>query len=126
MQQKNIYLVAFYFAKPKPHVNTCVSGWMKNPDNIRYDEKVEITNGIRNNASSAKIILDLTNKRVVRNGWNSDVEFNELFKYFFKGYHEYVTKVMTQLDPEYFNSMLDEMQAEWQADTGSQDKQTTE
>jgi len=40
-----------------------------------------------------------------------------MFKYFFKGYHKYITEVMVKLDAEYFNSMLDEMQAELDKDT---------
>ena len=39
-----------------------------------------------------------------------------MFKYFFKGYNKYITQVMVQLDAEYFNRMLDEMQAEWEAE----------
>jgi len=31
------------------------------------------------------------------------------------GYHKYVTTVMTQLDAEYMNSILDEMQADLDA-----------
>lgn len=113
MKKQTIHLVAFYYIKPKSHVNTAVAGWMKNPANIRYDEKVEITNGLKSNSNTAKVILDLSNKRIVKNGWQSDTSFDELFKYYFAGYHQYVTQVMTQLDPEYFQSMLDQMQTEW-------------
>lgn len=115
MSNRDIHLVAFYYAKPKSHVNTQIRGWMNNPDNIRYDERVEITRGLKRDSNSAKVILNLSNKQVVRNGWNPDTAFNDLFKYYFKGYHQYVTTVMTQLDAEYFNQMLDEMQAEFDA-----------
>lgn len=115
MSNRDIHLVAFYYAKPKSHVNTQIRGWMNNPDNIRYDERVEITRGLKRDSNSAKVILNLSDKRVVRNGWNPDTAFNDLFKYYFKGYHQYVTTVMTQLDAEYFNQMLDEMQAEFDA-----------
>jgi hypothetical protein len=104
--------VGFYYAKPKAHVNTTVKGWMSDPANIRYDERVEITRGLKRDNGSAGILLNLSTKTVERNRFGDNKSFDELFKYFFTGYHQYVTTVMTQLDAEYFNRMLDEMQAE--------------
>jgi hypothetical protein len=126
MNNRNIHLVAFYYAKPKSHVNTSISGWMNDPENIRYDERVEITRGLKKDSAIAKVILDLSDKRVVRNGWNPEAQFNDLFKYYFKGYHQYVTTVMTQLDSEYFNQMLDEMQAELDASKHTSTEPATE
>ena len=104
--------MAFYYARPKPGVQTQRAGWMNDPDNIRYDERVEITRGLKKDSAHSKIILNLSTK----NGWTEGKSFDELFKYFFKGYHQYITKIMTQLDAEYFNRMLDEMQAELDAE----------
>jgi hypothetical protein len=109
---KSIYLAAFYSIHPKNHINTSVKGWMSDPNNIRYDERIEITRGVRKNSHDAKILIDLSSKTVSRNSWGDNRNFDDLFKYFFKGYHKYVTEIMTQLDPEYFNHMLDEMQSE--------------
>jgi hypothetical protein len=47
-----------------------------------------------------------------KNSFNNNKNFDEMFKYFFKGYHKYITEIMVKLDAEYFNSMLDEMQGE--------------
>lgn len=102
--------------KPKKGVNTTVKGWMDDPANLRYDEKVEITRGVKKNAQTAKIILDLVNKTVERNNFNSNRDFKELFKYFFGGYHQYVTEVMKQLDPAYLTNILDELDAEMRAE----------
>ena len=107
--------MAFYYARPKPGVQTQRAGWMNDPDNIRYDERVEITRGLKKDSAHSKIILNLSTKTVAKNGWTEGKSFDELFKYFFKGYHQYITKIMTQLDAEYFNRMLDEMQAELDA-----------
>ena len=95
---------------------------MNNPNNLRYDERVEITRGLKKDSAHSKIILNLSNKTVDKNTWGDNRSFDELFKYFFKGYHQYITQVMTQLDIEYFNKMLDEMQAEVEAE----DKATAE
>ena len=115
MSNKNIYLVAFYSMKPQKGVNTSVRGWMDDPANLRYDEKVEITRGIKKNSSTAKIILNLVTKTVERNNFNSDRDFKSLFKYFFGGYHQYITEVMKQLDPAYLTDILNELEAEMEA-----------
>lgn len=109
---KGIFLVAQYFAKPKRHVKTQVKGWMDHPDNIQWDEKVEITRGLKTRDLHAQVILDLSNKRVERNTYQTGKTFDEIFKYFFANYSDYITKVMAQLDPAYMTSILDEIQAE--------------
>ena len=121
MSNKDIYLIAFYSMKPKRHVRTEVAGWMKDPNNIRWDESVEITRGLKKNSVNGKILLNLSQKRIEKNGWADGKEFNDLFKYFFKGYHQYITELMTQLDPEYFSQMLDEMKAEHEAEKANEE-----
>ena len=110
--QQDIFLLAFYHMKPRPGVRTQIAGWMNDPANITYDENVEITRGRHKNITQAKVVLNLSKKTIERNGWGTDREFNEYFKHYFKGFHQYITSVMVQLDPEYLNNMLDEMQAE--------------
>ena len=115
MSNKNIYLVAFYSMKPRPGVKTNVKGWMNDTANLQYDEKVEITRGLKSGANVAKIVLDLSTKTVTRNNFNQDKDFKKLFKYFFGGYHNYITAVMKQLDPDYLTAILDELEAEMKA-----------
>jgi hypothetical protein len=113
MKKSNIYLVARYITRPRDPRKTHISGYMKDPNNYQYDEQVQITSRLRNqDLYTAKIILNLSNKTVDKNSFNDLKKFDELFKYFFKGYHKYITEVMVKLDAEYFNTMLDEMQAE--------------
>ena len=107
MQNKDIHLVAYYFMKPKPHVKTQIRGWASNTDNFQYDEKVEIFRGLKNNVvANAKIILNLNQTRVIKNGWNQTTDFQELFAYFYKNYSDYVTKKLAELDPESFQAAL--------------------
>ena len=75
MSNKDIYLVAFYSMKPKRHVRTEVAGWMKDPNNIRWDESVEITRGLKKNSVNGKILLNLSQKRIEKNGWADGKEF---------------------------------------------------
>lgn len=102
MSSKSIYLVAFYFMKPRNRVQTQNKGWMDNQQNLVYDEKVAVARNLKkSDIATAKIILDLGKKSVVRNGWNNDLDFDRLFEYFHKGYPQYTNTVMNELDPEY-------------------------
>jgi hypothetical protein len=113
MKKQNIYLVAHYVTRPRDPKKTHIPGYMKDPANHQYDEQVQISTRLRSQDNlMAKVIVNLSTKTVEKNSFNGNKDFNELFKYFFKGYHKYVTEVMSKLDPEYFNQMLDEMQAE--------------
>jgi len=102
MSSKSIYLVATYYMKPRSRVNTQLKGWMNDQENIAYDEKVDITRNLKkSDLSTAKVILDLKKKSVVRNGWNNDLDFDKIFEYFHNGYPQYTNSVMGELDPEY-------------------------
>lgn len=115
MKQKSIYLAGFYGMKPRAGVNTNIKGWMKDPSNLQYDEKVEITRGEKRHAIAPRIVLNLSDKIVVKNGFNDDRDFKSLFKYFFGGYHQYITTIMEQLDPAFLIEIVDELQAEMDA-----------
>jgi hypothetical protein len=124
MKKSNIYLVAQYITKPRDPRKTHIPGYMKDPANHQFDERVQIATKLKNqDLYTAKIILNLTEKTVDKNAFNDVKNFDELFKYFFKGYHKYITEVMVKLDAEYFNKMLDEMQAE--LDTEKNEEVTT-
>jgi fructose-specific phosphotransferase system component IIB len=113
MKKRSIYLVANYVTKPRDPKKTHIAGYMKDPANHQYDEQVHVSTRLRTqDITSAKVIMNLSNKTVDKNSFNNNKDFNDLFKYFFKGYHKYITDVMVQLDAEYFNKMLDEMQSE--------------
>lgn len=111
-KQKGIYLIAHYFKKPKDGVNTSVKGWMDNPDNIRYDEKVEIARGLRPKDVNAQVVVNLGDKVVERNSLNGNKNFDEIFKYFFANYSQYVTTVMAQIDPAYMDELVDALEKE--------------
>lgn len=121
-KEKDIYLVAFYYMKPRPGVNTAIKGWMNDKANVRYDERVEISRGLKKDTDAANILLNLSKKTVERNRFNEDRDFKNLFKYFFGGYHQYITQVMTQLDPDYLKTILDELEAEMKAAQDAEEK----
>jgi hypothetical protein len=100
--------------KPKSHVNTSRKGWMDNPDNIRYDEQVAITRGLRTKDMHAQVILDLSSKVIVKNSFNTGKSFDEVFRYFLENYTEYMAQTMSQLDPVYLADLAKLMEAEMQ------------
>jgi fructose-specific phosphotransferase system component IIB len=122
MKKQNIYLVAQYLTKPRDPRKTHVPGYMKDPNNVRYDEQVQVSTKLRRrDIMTAKVIINLSDKKVEQNSFNGKKDFDELFKYFFKGYHKYITEVMIKLDAEYFNQMLDEMQSDSDKETNSEE-----
>lgn len=109
---KDIFLVAYYTRKPKPGVNTSVAGWQDVEGNVQWDESVEIVRGLKKKTIDAKIILNLSQKKVKRNFFSSEIDFDKMFTYFFEGYSQYITTVMTQLDSEYLLQMIGRMESE--------------
>jgi hypothetical protein len=107
MKNQSVYLVAFYSMRPKNRVRTQVKGWMEDANNIQYDEQVAVTTKLKkSDRDYAKIILDMGTKQVVRNRWNSNNSFDELFGYFAKGYPKYTYEIMGRLDPEYMTQFM--------------------
>jgi len=107
---KSIFLVAYYFMRPQSRVQTQVKGWMQTEKNMQFDEQVAVTRRLKNSdQTTAKVILDLSKKSVVRNGWGSTEQFDELFKYFHASYPKYTTEVMAMLDPVYLERINAEM-----------------
>ena len=125
MKKSSIYLVAHYVTRPRDPKKTHVPGYMKDPANHQYDEQVQISTRLRpKDVNMAKVIMNLGEKTVEKNSFNGNKDFNELFKYFFKGYHKYITEVMVKLDAEYFNQILDELQAEVDAGKHNEEVET--
>lgn len=110
MSNQSIFLIAHYYIRPKSaRTQTQIKGWMKDADNVSYDEQVAVAKRLKtNDYSTAKIILDLKGKKIVKNGWQTDATFDQLFGYFLNNYPQYIAGPMSMLDPEYltkFNSV---------------------
>jgi hypothetical protein len=105
---KDLHLLAFYVIKPKDPSKTSVKGYMTDPANHRYDERIEFTRGLHaKDQQYAGVILNLNKKKVIYNRFNAyDGDFDKLFKYFLEGYPEYVIQVMGQLDMPYLEQFI--------------------
>jgi hypothetical protein len=117
MKNKGIFLVARYFMKPKDHVRTEKAGWMKDPNNIRWDEQMVVSNGIKNKDRDSQVILNLSEKTVVRNTFRQETDFDEIFLYYLNGYAKYLVPVMSQIDPGYIEAIAAELQAQLPPET---------
>ena len=97
----SIYLIASYSMKPKSSARKQRSGWMANPGNISYDESIAIARKLKpRDHQTSKIILDFTDRRVIKNTWNDDKSFEELFSYFYQGYPNYINPILKELGYE--------------------------
>jgi hypothetical protein len=109
MKIKDIHLIAFYVQKPRRGVQTQIAGWMKDPNNFQYDERVEFTKGLSGkDRQYAGVILNLNTKTVVYNKFGQEKTFDDLFKYFLEAYTQQVGTVMAQLDVEYLKQFIPE------------------
>jgi len=107
MKKPTVYLIAYYYMRPKfKHVKTQEKGWMKTENALAYDEQVTVARNLKMaDKTMAKIILDLGNKKVYKNGWGTNDAFDDLFKYFMSSYPKYTTEIMKQLDEDYLIKM---------------------
>lgn len=108
MKIKDIHLIATYMARPRDPRKTHIKGYMKDPANIQYDERIEFTRSLRSkDGTMAGIVLNLNQKTVVYNKFDTDQrDFDALFKYFLEAYPNYVIKVMAQLDMPYLEQFI--------------------
>jgi hypothetical protein len=79
---------------------------MSNPNNIRWDEAMTITRGVRKRDRLAAVILDLTERKVVSNSFNTGRTFDEIITYYMENYTKQLIPVMMQLDPEYVQELV--------------------
>ena len=101
MNNKDIYLVAYYHIKPKDPKRTKEAGYMTDPANIDYDESINITRGLKTKDElNAKVILNLTSQTVRKNGFNDNTDFPSLLAHYQEGYPKYINPLLAQLYPE--------------------------
>ena len=88
--------------KPRnERVRTNVKGWMQDPNNVSYNEKIELTRQLRDkDISIGNVILDLAEKKVVRNRFRPEGNFDDIFEYYYKNYTKYIDPVIKQMGYE--------------------------
>lgn len=98
MAKLDIYLLATYVARPKNPRQTSRAGYITNPDNIQYDENLEIVRGWRDRYMKYSVVLDLTNEKIIKNSFLKGKTFEELFKHYHEGFGEYIEQTVNELN----------------------------
>ena len=98
MAKLDIYLLATYVARPKNPRQTSRAGYITDPDNIQYDENLEIVRGWRDRYMKYSVVLDLTNERVIKNSFQTGKTFEELFTHYHEGFGEYIEQTVNDLN----------------------------
>ena len=98
MAKLDIYLLATYVARPKNPRQTSRAGYMQDPDNIQYDENLEIVRGWRDRYLKYSVVLDLTNEKIIKNSFLKEKTFEELFKHYHDGFGDYIEQTVDELN----------------------------
>jgi hypothetical protein len=83
---------------PRDPKQTAKPGYMKDPNNIHYEEQVYITRGLRDKDLKNQVILNLTEEKIVKNTFKSGSNFEEIFTHYYEGYAEYIDDCVNQLN----------------------------
>ena len=89
-KEKDIFLIARYYKKPRDPKQTAKKGYMKSDTNISYSESVSLSRGLKNKDITANIILNLTQKTVVKCSFETNNGWEELASYYAKNYPQYL------------------------------------
>ena len=101
MKHKDIYLVAYYSARPKDPKRTKEKGYMTDPANYDYDESINITRGLKTKDElNAKVILNLNEQAVRKNTFNDNKDFPTLLAHYQEGYPKYINPLLAMIYPE--------------------------
>ena len=98
MAKLDIYLLATYVSRPKNPRQTSRAGYITDPDNMQYDENLEIVRGWRDRYMKYSVVLDLTNEKVIKNSFRTEKTFEELFKHYHEGFGEYIEQTVNELN----------------------------
>ena len=86
--KKHRYVFAKYYAKPRDPSKTHIKGYMSDPNNVRYDESVGFSVGLKTKDYDNNIILDIDGQKVVKNSMNENGDWTQLMGYFLKNYEK--------------------------------------
>jgi hypothetical protein len=98
MADLSIYLIAKYTGMPKDPRRTATPGYMKDPNNIEYDEQVYISRGLRDKDLKNQVVLNLTEEKIVKNNFNPGKNFKEIFTHYYDSYAEYIDDCINQIN----------------------------
>lgn len=92
--KKHRYIIAKYLAKPRDPNKTHIKGYMSNKDNVRYDEIVGFTVGLKKRDYDNNIIVDIDGQKIIKNSINEDADWAQIMNYFMTNYEKQLLSFM--------------------------------
>tara|TARA_Y100000310_G_C20637066_1_gene791755 strand:- start:348 stop:626 length:279 start_codon:yes stop_codon:yes gene_type:complete len=90
----NRYVILTYMIIPRDKSITSVKDWYKGANATQYNEQVSFKNNIKSyDLQSSKLILDTRTKEVVKNGFDTEITYNQAYNYLKKHYPKYFATV---------------------------------
>ena len=93
--------------RPKNPRQTAKAGYISNPENIEYDEHISMSRGLKDKFMSNHVILDLTEQKIVKNSFNSNRNFEEVFAHFMQNYEQHIKDSIQKLTGVNINTDLE-------------------
>tara|TARA_B100000214_G_C23545864_1_gene436159 strand:+ start:200 stop:487 length:288 start_codon:yes stop_codon:yes gene_type:complete len=94
---KNAYLIANYLMVPADRMQTSTKDWMKKQDSVKYNEQITFARNLKtDDLQTAKVILDLKRKKIVKNSANENSDYDELFDFYNKYYAKQIEQFTSQ------------------------------
>lgn len=95
---KAVYLTAKYYAKPRNASQTFRVGYMNDDQNISWDESVNLTTKLKNSdLSESSIILNIVERTVIKNNFDSEKTFDDLFAYFYNSSKDEINNALRKV-----------------------------
>jgi hypothetical protein len=77
---------------------TRIAGYMTNPENLTYDERVAVSRGLRTkDLVNNNVVLNITKSVVEKNSFRTDKSFMEMFEYFYENNADYISQALREL-----------------------------
>ena len=94
---KNAYLIANYLMVPADRMQTSTKDWMKKQDSVKYNEQITFASNLKtDDLQTAKVILDLKRKKIVKNSANENSDYDELYDFYNKYYAKQIEQFTSQ------------------------------
>ena len=94
---KNAYLIANYLMVPADRMQTSTKDWMKKQDSVKYNEQITFARNLKTaDLQTAKVILDLKRKKIVKNSANENSDYDELYDFYNKYYAKQIEQFTSQ------------------------------
>lgn len=95
MKKKHRYLFASYIQKPRDPHKTHIKGYVKDPANMRWDEAVGFSVGLKHKDEiRSQIVIDIDGQVVLKNTMSENMDWGQLMDYFLKAYEKQLLDFM--------------------------------